>query len=227
MGTMTMSEVVREGLLQAGDTSLTARALVDLKAWLRSQYAKFPWPFLQVWETGVELDSGTQSLTFGAGEGGVSEKVIRINDPLKIYTSGWSVRSDVRVTSSHGVGDGPSTTLYNPATNRGLPAKVRATKTRTPGEWSLVFGNVADRDYLLDINYWVLPDDPDTDDVPEYENDRTLLQLVFAFGLKYKKDPQYKQELDIAAKMTVEDRGTYGQVDGTNDLLSLDSTIYR
>lgn len=229
MASLTVQTILDEGGLLAGDTALNARALVDLNAWLRSQYDGFLWPFLRRELSGIALGAGIQKLTMGAGSGGIATEVQRFNDPLHIYTSGYFTRSDIRIVSDWGdASKMPNNVVNNPATNRGLPSQVRLRHSATaPGQWDLIFDMVADRAYLLEVSYYARPAAITLTDIPLYPNDRTLIQAVSVFVLRYKKSEEASGEWEALVAMVNEDRLKYGSLPGINDMLFLDPKVYR
>lgn len=230
MGALTAAQIISEGLQLAGDRSVSSKALSWLNRWLASQYAAFTWPFLYREASGVSLASSAQTLAFGAGSGGVTEKVQRINDPIKLYNSTYTVQQIVRLQT---VWDDSfeGSVGVNPTNNRGIPANCRAKPdTATPGKWSLRMDRVADRDLLAEISYLTQPADVITSDVPLYPNDRTLIHAVMMDALRFKKggdDPEYQDARELVATMTVDDRAKFGMSPGLNTMLGLDPKTFR
>jgi len=217
-----------EAGLIAGDTSLATRVKAELKQWLRSQYAGFLWPFLRRELASIALASGVQRLTFGKGSGGVTEEVQRINDPIRIYTSNYSVRDNVRILTDWGDDTTIDDNIVDPSTNRGQPQRARVVAdSALHGKWNVIFDRVADKAYLLELSYFIVPEDPADADVPLYANQRTIIQAGVAFILKYKKSEEYDRELQILVSQVNEDRLKYTQAPGINDTLGLDSRTYR
>lgn len=228
MGSLTVATILSEGGLLAGDTGLGARALVDLNAWLRSQYDGFLWPFLRRELSAVALAQGVQKLTFGNGSGGITEEVQRINDPLHIYSSGFSTLADVRVVTDWGSAHRiPDDVVNNPSSNTGCPTTARVRATTTVGRWDVIFDRVADKAYLLQLSYYVRPAALTTADTPLYPNDRTLIQAVNVFILRYKKAENAPDEMDLLVAQVLEDRMKYGSLPGINDSLLLDPKVFR
>lgn len=225
MGTMTVTDIVNEGCLLAGDTSLSTRAKVELKAWLRSQYRGFLWPFLKREISNAALNAGASSFTLGAGVGGVTQHLQRVNDPVFIYPTDLSSRSKVRIHTDFG--DSVMQPVDVSPAPSGLPTMARVVHTGTPGQRKLEFNLAADRAYILRISYYMIPTDPGDSEVPLYENDRTMIQAVNVFVLKYKKDDTYEREAQILVAMVNEDRLKYGSEPGMNDSLFLDPRVFR
>lgn len=233
MGKLTRAQIVSEGLLAAGDARLTSRANIWLNAWLRSQYAGFPWPFLLRSKAGIALATGSNSFDIGEGSGGVTEGVRRIIDPIFIYTSLKNVKSQVRIYSATEVGAHDDPDMNDSALHRGVPERARVTASPTVvGKWTITFDKWADRDYLVKVQFYAQPTDIDTaaagdSSVPLYPNDRTLMKLVECEALRYKKADNYASEFDVLTAMVVDDRMKFGTVPGQNDWTDLDPTVYR
>lgn len=231
MGQLTRLQIVTQGQLQAGRDDLATPLNIYFNAWLRSQYAAWPWPFLVRKQTGLALAAGAASISFGAGAT-VTPEVQRIIDPIFVYDSTYTTKARSRIrqlTSGDLLED---ETINNPAIWRGLPTtfKVRADPTLW-GKWTLVPIPIPDRNYLLTFDYLHQPADVAADaTVPIYPNDRTMIQAVFSETLKYANgadDPAYQQALDVLGAMTIDDRVKYGVVPGTNDVVQLDQSIFR
>jgi hypothetical protein len=238
MADATFSEIISEGLLQAGDTGLTARIVPVFNYWLRSQAKTFLWPQLKRFRSAVPLAAGVQRLPLGSGGGSITEEIHRINDPLKIYTSNYLAKQDVRIkTDWSGVAD-PSDVVDNILTNLGCPSTARVTTFPNDydavavikGKWDVIFNCAADRAYLLEVSYYVIPPKlaSGSTGLVWYPNDRTCVQAVYVEALKYKKDDSYPNELNLLAKMVTQDRMSEGMKPGINDGgIGLDPSTYR
>ena len=225
MGASIFSEIVSEGLLQAGDTSLTTRANFALKKWLRSQAEGFLWPQLKGNEQ-VAVGANSEDFDIGAGDGGVTEEIFRINDPMKIWETGSETlagMANIRVKTDW------DDTLVNPFDgSQGKPTEARLKQNTTKGSWTVSFDHETDRAYTVYVNYYYIPADPATSAVPWYPNDRTMVQAVYVEALKYKKDPNYRNELDLLAGMVRQDRMNHGIKPGINDAgIPLNKSIFR
>lgn len=226
MGASLFSEIVSEGLLQAGDTSLTTRANFALKKWLRSQAEGFLWPMLKSLEQ-VAVSANAESFSIGNGQGGVSEEIFRINDPMKIWDTGSNTLAglaNIRVKTDW------SDALVNPFDgSQGKPTEARLVQSRSSkGEWEVSFDHETDKAYTVQVSYYCIPADPATSAVPWYPNDRTMVQAVYVEALKYKKDPNYRNELDLLAGMVRQDRMNHGIKPGINDAgIPLNKSIFR
>lgn len=229
MGQLTRAQIVSEGLLAAGDSRLTSRANVWLNAWLRSQYAAFPWPFLLREKAGITLSSGSNSFQIGAGEGGVTAEIRRIVDPINLYTAAKSTRTQIRIRSAVETELHSDPDLNDPTNHRGLPTEARVYADATTwGKWTVQFDKWADQTYLVKLKYYEQPADLTSDSAkPLYPNDRTLMKAVETEALRYKKDPSWQNELNVLAAMVVDDRLKFGEVPGQNDWMILDPNVYR
>jgi len=227
MGSLTVAQILSEGGLQAGDTGKINRARVDLLAWLRSQYRGFLWPFLKRELTGAALGVGSTSFTLGAYAGGVTQQLQRVNDPLTVYTPDFSMRGKVRVMTDYGDSVMEPLIPGDPNFPKGMPTLCRITHTGVVGQRKIDFNAQADRNYLLKISYYMLPSDPGDSEVPLYENDRTMIQAVASFVLKYNKAENYMIEADLLRSMVLEDRLKYGTEPGMNDMLPLDPKVFK
>lgn len=229
MGQLSAANLIATALNKAGDSRLTTPALTWLNAWLRSAYAAWPWPYLQRRIAGLALPAGTQSLSLGAGAGGVTLEIKRVLDPLWVYDSVYSTKLRARIRT-YIAGDAfEDESINNPATNIGCPQqfKIRA-DTSLFGKWSLIPTPVPDKAYLLAVDYIIIPADiVTTTDVPTYPNDRTMIQAILCDALQYMKDKAYLDELQVLASMVIDDRVKFGEVAGTNDQTLLDPSVFR
>ena len=227
MGTQTLAAIVSEGSLQAGDTGKTNRATADLMTWLRSQYAAFLWPFLKGTIANVSLAAGQTSVTLGAGSGGITPHLQRINDPVWIYPSDYSSKAPVRIITDHGDNDSLMADPLLANVPTGMPTICRVRHSTTPGQRYLDFDLKADKAYKLKISYYFIPDDPASPDIPVYPNDRTMIQAVKAFVLGYNKADNASEERDVAASMVTADMMKYGMETGIGDAILLDPKVFR
>src|SRR5512146_1424728 len=187
MGAWTRAKVVSTGLALAGRSDLTTLANDWLNASLRDAYASWPWPFLQRRRAGLSFPTGTQSLSVGAGSGGVTLAIQRVFDPFYFSTSDYSTRGTGRIRNLTGGSMDTDEAVFNPTTARGIPQliKVRADET-TWGKWTLIPYPVPDRDYLISCDYLEQPADLTSDSqVPQYPNDKTMVQMVLTSALQY------------------------------------------
>lgn len=225
---MLASTVISTGLLKAGNTNLTANALVWLNAWLRSQYRSWPWPYLRRRKSGFALGAGVDTLLFGAGSGSVTEEVQFIEDPIYVYTSDKRNRSMARIQSiSRSVDPSNDEDARDTAQGRGIPLLFKIRASTEWGKWNLIPTPVPDQSYLLAFDYFIQPADILSTETPLYPNDRTMIQAVLVDAYQYMKHELYTTELEILASMVREDRARYGQAPGTNDQVLLDSSVFR
>lgn len=228
MGQLTRDTIISEALLLAGNTSLTTRAKVWLNAWLRSQYRAHAWPFLIERASLIAMAADSLYVTVGANNGGITLEIQRIIDPIDVYTSDYATRMRARVVQLIGQDQSEMVELNNPATNRGVPSAFRVRATTTWGAWKLVPNVVPDRACKLAFDYLYQPADLSTNVAPVYPNDETLIQAVYVQALKHMdKLDAWAQQFELLRTQQIADRAKYGIVDGTNDLWSLDSSIFR
>lgn len=236
MGSLTRSQIVDEGMLQAGRSDLEARMNVYLNAWLRSQYTAWDWPFLHRRKTGLALTAGLTTVSVGNGSSSITAEIKKILDPIYVYDSTYSTKCRARIRQLTGGDVYFDETVNNPATWRGLPTqfKVKA-DTALWGKWSLIPMPFPDRDYLATFDYIETPANIDVSSsgdstIPIYPNDRTMIQAVVSETCKYaygSDSPQFAAAMDLLSSMVVDDRMKFGQVHGTNDLVQLDSDTFR
>lgn len=230
---MTRAEIVTQGLEEAGyDDTYKTQAQVDLNKQLQRVYDAWPWPFLVRRASGVSLSTGATSLAFGAGSGGVAAKVKRILDPIYLYNGDYSAAGTMRVRNIVGGALNLDENVMNPASFIGQSSvlKVRADPS-VFGKWSIIPGPVPDKTYLLAIDYIESPDpmpigSSGDSTKPLYPNDAVLCKIVECWALRHQKHETYPAERDVLAAMIVQDRVTYGAVDGINDSLPLDGSVF-
>lgn len=229
MGAQTLQTLIDEGLLEAGNSAIETRAKFLFKQWLRSQAAGFRWPQIHREIAAVPLGSSVQRVSIGAGANGVAERVQLIDDPIKLYKTDGSAYADVRVQTQWAVGNSTGNDVVIPAAqNSGRPSYCRVLYSATvDGRWDMVFDKVADQAYLLQVSLDIMPADPADAAAPWYPNDRTMVQAVNALARKYMRADDWRDEMELAASMVLDDRMKYGIVPGKNDVLALDSRTYR
>lgn len=228
MGAATVSTLISEGLQLAGQTDLSTRALVWLNQWLRSQYAAWPWPFLQKRVSGVTLSSGALTLNVGgSGGSGTTDIIHKVYDPIYLYNSARNIRGVARITSLI-AGALDQDEHARPSTQTGQPTRVKVRQSSTAlGQFALIPDPIPERDYLIAFDYSFIPADQSTSDFPIYPNDRTMVQAVRHMALEYMADERAKGELEILIAMVQDDRVKYGQIPGTNSLWDIDTDVYR
>lgn len=211
----------------AGDTSLTARAIVWLNQWLRSQYMAWNWPFLYRKASGLTLASATGTLAVGGGSGGVTPFIQRIFDPIYLYTSDKQNRGNVRFREVVG-GDVSFDEDARATTQTGKPLTVKGRRNATIyGTWDLVFDPIPDRTFLISFDYLHQPADLNgTTDIPVYPNDRTLVHAIASMALLHMGDERASEMRDVVASMNVDDRNKFGSHLGFNDKWALDGDTY-
>ena len=236
MAKLTRLQIVTAGMLQGQRDDLASVLNEWFNVWLRKEYAAWPWTFLKRKKSAFALASGITSLAVGAGSGSVTEEIQKILDPILIYNSDYSVKQRARIKQLTGGGVDFDEIINNPTTTIGVPSqfKVRADES-TWGKWNLIPYPIPDRALLLTFDYIVQPADIDTStagdaSVPLYPSDRTMIQSVLVETLRYSNgadSADYQQALDLLGGYTIDDRVKYGQVPGDNDLIQLDSSVFR
>lgn len=229
MGALTLTEIVTEGMLRAGDDTVTTRVTIGFKAWLREQARRYPWPTLLKKKQGLALAAGSTAVNFGNGEGGETRKVCEIRRPLWVYRAdftGWK-RADIIALES----EASEPDVFDTTTRRGVPAtfKVRAHDT-IQDCWRLEPQLVPDRDYVLIFQYQVVPSDPADVDRPWYPNDETSIHAVMMLVHEYTDgidSPAHKEARALVANKIIDDRNADGAKQGTNDSTGLDPSIFR
>jgi len=228
VGALTAETIVSEGLLAAGDTSLTTRGLVWLNRWLRSAYRAWPWPFLYRRGSLLALSAGTTALSVGNGAL-ITPPIMRIEDPLWVYKSDKTARQRARVVPLHDGDIDQDVDLIDTTLNRGMPQQFRVrADTAVFGKWSLIPWPVPDQAYLVALDYHELPADVLAANTPLYPNDETMMKAVEAAALRYNKEwDAYGLATQELRAMSADDRVAFGSVAGLNDRVVLDPNTFK
>lgn len=232
MGKLTRTQILAQGITLAGkssaDTAFVSFIALSWNAWLRSTYKGWLWPFLTKQATGVSLTTGAASLTIGGGTGGIAEDLDDIYN-IYLYTSDYTFLGSAKVRQIRGGPAFAEPAIINPSTNKGAPVEFKARPVRTTeGQWVLTPYPFPDKTYLLAIDFKILPADTTAGtDVPDYRNDRTLIQAAKVMTLEHMKAEDYTSELEILAAMTAQDFAKDASKTGTNDNLGLDPNTFR
>jgi len=235
MGQFTRAEIITQGLALAGrsdldDADANSEVLNELLSWLRRQAAGWPWPILHRPARGISLPAGTTSFNFGAGST-ITDRVHRVMDPGYLYDTPRNTRSVIRVMSLVGNSPDEDETVV-PATETGRPTEMKVypftfTTSATAGKWTIYPLPVPDADYLLKLDYLLMPADPGASDYPWYQSDRTMTQQVYATALKLSKQfDAYGLATEELDAMVARDRMDYGQSAGVNQSTGLDSRVF-
>lgn len=226
MARLTRDEIVSEGQLLAGrDDNATASANW-LQRWLDSVATSWPWPLLQTEATGIALASGLNTLTLGDGSGGITLKMNKLLDNIWLYDSTRTFRRRLRIrhqlSSPHD--------RIGPTDQTGTPTEVRLFNV-THGQWTLYFDYITDKAYLLTIPYILVPAAlASGSSVPWYPNDETMVQAVAFKNHEFydgKDAPVTVAAQQMLASLVANDRIRFGSVNGVNDQLALDPTVFR
>ena len=233
MGRLTRDELLTAGLGKMGNLSsaLNTRIATEFQAWLDRQYAGWSWPFLKKRASGISLSQGATSLTVGAGNGGITREIIKLISPLGYYTSNKSTIGKAPIVqSSNSASTFWDETLSNSSTFIGSPTQFKARHGSVRGSWDLIALPFPDQALLLAIDYYELPALLTGADVPIYPADATMIEAINALALVDQKGmdhPATQTAMEEAGAKIARDRSTYGSVPGENDMLLLDSSVFR
>ena len=233
MGSLTRDTLMTAGLGKAGNlsTALRTRIEIEFQAWLDRQYSAWSWPFLKKRVTGLSLSQGATSLTVGAGNGGVTREIIRIISPVLFYTTDRSCAGKASLVQTSGSNSIQfDETLQNSATWLGVPAYFKARNGTVRGAWSLVPMPFPDRALNLALDYYERPAALGASDIPIYPEDATMIEAIHALALidqNGAEDPSAQAADEKAGAMIARDRAMHGQTPGENDILQLDSSVFR
>lgn len=229
MGRLTRDQIVSEGQLLAGRDDAATQAATWLQRWLDAVAASWPWPVLQTESTGIALPSGTSLLEFGSGASvGPAYAVQKILDNVWIYNSAKTFRQRVRIRHQL---TSPVDRIQ-PSTNTGTPQTCRIFgDAKVFGRWALSFDPVPNQNFLLTVPHLILPASITVgSEVPWYPNDETMVQAVafkvseFYEGKDSPKTQAFQADL---AGLVSNDRARYGNVPGTNDVLTLSPARWK
>lgn len=231
MARLTFLELRQHGGRVGQNDAVDSWVKVKMLAWLRKHYAAWPWPFLISPVTGIALAAGTQSLSIGAGDSGISSQISRIFSPIYFRADGYATRGKAPVRQMVG---GPAEMAFGniDATNdKGAPQSFIASPfIENDGllKISLVPYPIPDKTYTLALTCQALPDDCDDANVPVYPNEMTLIQACKVAAMEYDQtnDPVYMQEMNILASMVTADRDAYGGGPSFGDVMQLDDAVF-
>lgn len=234
MGKLTRTQIINQGITLAGkstsSSAFVSLVVVSWNAWLRSTYKGWLWPFLLRQASAISLPAGTTSITIGASNGGITDDIDDLFDPIYVWTSDYSTKEVARVRQIRGGRASSEPAIQDPSKNRACPREFKAREGGSGGEgsWILTPYCVPDKNYLLALDYKFLPQDTLNDsDIPYYKNDRTMIYAAKVCTLEHMKAEDYGAELQILASMTLQDFGKDAAKTGTNDNLSLDPIFFR
>lgn len=236
MGQLTRTEIVTQGQAEAGQKGKDTRLLEALVLWEQSQYKAWPFGYLRQTRTALALPAGTASLRIGAGEGGITNMIQTVQNPIWVSNTAYSIRSMALITGMENMDPALDERVNNPATNRGLPTAFKfrhALSTVSPYRSCLLLipSPLPDRDYTLSFDYIELPITLQTDGsgIPLYPNDSTMKKFVECMALKWgngSADPEYQACRDELGSMVTMDRIRDGQGNGNNMSLLRDPSVF-
>lgn len=222
MGIKTRAEIVAEGMSTAGRDDLTTQANGWLQNWLNSVAASWDWAILRR-ESTVSLSS--QQKDIGNGQGGISDRILRVVNEIWWYTTDQTSQGRVNVRDQNA---SPLDTIQ-PTTTIGSPASVRILKPSL-GVARLNFEPTPDKTYNLFVPYQILGTQLSSDtDIPWYENDETMIQAVAFKTHEYAdgKDAPTTQAAQQQLSMLLNnDKYRYGISAGQNDVLYKDPKVF-
>lgn len=226
MGQMTRVDIINEGMLLAGRDDIGDRAAIWLQTWLDSVANSWPWPQNVREKYTVTVPQGATTLSLGNGDNGVTAKILRIFDNCWLYTSTYQQRQQLRIRQFLTQPEG----TYDPARTVGQPTEARISQPNGFGKYSLTFYPIPEKDYLMVFDYLELPATLGGDgEIPWYPNDITMIQFVTARCMLFDDGPTgaYQAALAEVADMLKADRIRYGTIPGQNDVMQLDSAVFR
>lgn len=234
MGKLTRTQIISQGINLAGKATATSAfaslVVTSWNAWLRSTYKGWLWPFLNKQATGISLAAAATSKTIGGGQGGITDDIDDIFDPIYIYDSAYQYLDKARVRQIRGGPAHMEPAAINPSTNAGIPRefKAREGSGSTEGQWVLTPYPFPDRAYLLAIDYkWLPPDTSADGDVVNYRNDRTLIYAAKVCTLEHMKAEDYLSELEVLASLVAQDFAKDAAKTGMNDNLGMDPNVFK
>lgn len=204
--------------------------MVEFQAWLNRQYAGWAWPFLKKRAAGLSLAAGATSLTVGGGNGGITNRISKIVSPVLFYTSDRSTRGRAEIVQADSSSIDWDETLQDSSTWLGQPQFFKARSGTTWGSWDLIpmpFPNVS---LNLAIDYYEIPAALSLNTTPIYPSDSTLIEAIYALCLLDQKGgdhPATQLAFEETSAKVARDRATYGFVPGENDMLRLDSKVFK
>ncbi len=237
MGQLTRTELITQGQAEAGVAGKDTRLLEALVLWEESQYKAWPFGYLRKARTDLALAAGVTALSVGAGEGGVTNMIQRILNPIWVTTSGFTTRFKAMIIGVDNQQIDLDERTSSSTTNRGLPQhfKIRhVLSTVSPYRscLSLIPLPVPDRAYLLSFDYIELPITAQTGTgtgIPLYPNDQTMKKFIEMMALKWgngASDPDYQACRDELGSMVTADRLKDGQGHGNNDSIQMDANVF-
>jgi len=231
MGVKTLGAIVSEGMSLGGrtDSALATPVTAWVNNWLRQTYLQWPWPWLYKSRAALSLAAATESLSVGGGNGGITNPIQRVIDPIWVYDATGN-KAVARVRKLTGGSYAGSEERIQVAANfTGIPREFRVRPGSSFGVWSLIPIPFPDRAYLLAFDYIELPANLTASDTPIYPNDLTVVQAALVATLLHVNghdSPDYQDAIQVLAKRVSQDRTGFGNSLGINDTVELDEGVY-
>lgn len=229
----TFSEIVAEGLANAGNKNLTVSAKKNLNSWLRSRYKDWLWPFLRASVERLSLPAGTTSLLFGGGGSDIEKEILRLLDPIWLSDAQYNSPTKAHIINLNDMNLINENRVNNPATVRGIPRNFKVREV--VGELGVMSKEiipipVPDKQYYISFDCIFLPEDLNADgDIPLYPNDSTMILFVEFWARKYMNGPDAPDVRTLQADLATavaQDRIKDGLQVGTNDSVALDNSVF-
>jgi hypothetical protein len=218
VGVKTRVVLIGEALELAGNTSLTLRAeqWIDMALVRLSMGA--PWPFLMK-RANIAVTAGSSSFILGNGTG-TSARVARINRVTYTDSTGFRGTLDALVQAENlDAADDPS---INTLITNGAPAMGYLSNVTDAFDWRVSFDRKTDKAYTFvaahQIIHAVLTGDSD---VPQFPNDRTIVQALIVEAMFHAKDERYLTAAQMLRDMISEDMVAMAQASTTSPNIGL------
>lgn len=192
MGNRLLSDIVSDGLLIAGDTSLTDLATRHLKSWLWDQAQEMAWSHLwHIKDISHELPANALAISIGGSGADVAPglTILRVNKMMWAETQAGGATGHVELVR-HAEAHPDEWSRIIDTTNKGSPSKCLIGPEKgvnTFGRWVGYFVPVFDKAYKIAVQVEQGPADPADSDKPWYPSDEVMIMVVKAMALEYGK----------------------------------------
>src|SRR5260370_24183672 len=103
MGALTRGTIVSEGLLLAGNPSITLRAQVWLNAWLADVYDSWFWPFLYNRYLNLSIPQGAPSIVIGPAGTLVADQILKFRRAVLADTVNTVYKGELDIQNGENV----------------------------------------------------------------------------------------------------------------------------